>query len=293
MGVDGWQVKACAIESLPFGSGATPIELQSESIAKTNTLLNTQGFYGTRSKHKERSRIGPTSVGGQLSFEMSPAVMVFFWPMILGADASGTTFALAEAMQSFQLQIDRVTKVYNYTGMVVNKATLKGSSGGFVNVTLDLIGEDEEVADAGTGQSLTVPIDPPFIFEDAVVTIGGTAYNVFDFELSVDNKMSARMVNSLTAESIRPQDLREVMFNISTPYGATEHALYSPGITSAAATLVITNGNYSTTLTMPALQAPTQSPVTPGKGEVPLRLNYQAMMTSTTKEVVITHDSTP
>lgn len=292
MGADGWQVKACVGESAIDGT-STPIELTSESVGKTNQLINTMGMYGTRSQHKERTRISTSNIGGQLSFELSPAVMVFFWPMILGADASGTTFALAETMQEFDLQIDRSTKVFTYADCKVNKCTMRGSSGSFVNTTLDLIGVSETVGNSGTGQSLTTPIDPPYIFEDGVLTIGGTAYTIFDFEFAVDNKLAARFGNSLTATRISPQDLRDVTLNITCPFSSTEYALYNAGITSAAATLVFTNGNYSTTITLPAIQAPTQSPVSQGKGEIPLKLNYTARMTSTTSECTITHDSTP
>lgn len=290
---DGFQVKVAMIDALPFGIGATPFEITSESLKLVTEIANTQGMYGTRQQHKERSRVAKNVVSGQISFHVSPAMMVYLLPKILGAAAVGTTFALAETLPSFVIQIDRVTKVFNYTGCYVNKATFKGTAGGLITLTLDILGTAEAIVAAGGGQSLTTPIDPPFVMSDSVLTLGGSAYSMMDFDLTIDNKLQARWTNALGATRIAPTDLMEVMLSLTMPYTATEVGLYDGGITSIAATLVMTNGGYVTTFTLPALQAPTESPVTGGKGEIPFILNYQARMTSTTNCIEVTHDSTP
>lgn len=292
-GADGFLVKGAMIDALPFSGSATPIELTSESLAKKTTIINTQGMYGTRQQHKERSRVSRNDIAGTLSTVLSPAVFVYLWPKILGAVASGTTFALAETLPSFAIQIDRITKVFNYAGCYVKRAVIKGTAGGFITVDLEILGTSEAIVASGGGQSLTTPIDPPYVMSDCVLTIGGTAYDMMDFELSIDNKLEARFTNSLAATRIAPNDLLEVTLSLTTPFSSTEYALYDSGITSVAATLVMTNGNYSTTFTLPALQAPTESPTANSKGEFPLKLVYQARMTSTTSCVEVTHDSTP
>lgn len=292
-GTDGWAVKCAMIGALPFDGTATPIEILSESLKKTNTIQNTQGMYGTRSQHAEKSRLGQGAVAGTIEFVMSPAALVFLLPKILGANASGTTFALADTMQTFAMQIDRGTKVFNYTGLMVNKATFKSSSGQFVNVSLDLIGVDEAIVAAGGGQSLTTPVDAPYQFEDGVMTIASTGYTMFDFELTIDNKLTSRFGNSLTATRISPSDLREVSLTTTTPFGSGEYALYNLASAGVAVSLALTNGGLSTTFTLPAVQFPAESPTAGGKGEIPLKLSGIARMTSTTAELSISHDSTP
>jgi hypothetical protein len=291
-GTDGWAVKAAVIAALPFDNTAIPIEILSESLSKKNVIQNTQGMYGTRSQHSERSRLGQGTVSGTVEFVMSPACLVFLLPKILGANASGTTFALADTMQTFAMQIDRGTKVFNYSGLQVNKATFRGSSGQFVNVSLDLIGVDEAIVSAGGGQALTTPIDAPYQFEDGVMTIAGTGYTMFDFELGIDNKLQSRFGNSLTATRIAPADLREVTLITTTPFGSGEYSLYNLASAGVAVSLALTNGGLSTTFTLPAVQFPAESPTAGGKGEIPLKLSGVARMTSTTAELSVAHDST-
>lgn len=289
---DGWQTKVCIEQASSISASATPLEILSESLAKTVAIPNTMGMYGTRSQHQERSRLGQSPVSGNLVVPWSPAAGVVLLPLVLGAAPSGTTFSLSDTLPEFVVEVDRATKVFTYAECMAAKGAWKGSSGSFVDFTLDILGVDEAIGNAGTGESLTTPIDPPYIFEDAVITVGGTARQIFDFELSVDNKLQARFANSRTATRISPSDLREVALSFNTPFGSDEYDLYNTALAGAAVVLTLTNGAYSTVFTMAAVQFPAMTPVVPGKGEVPLRMQGVARMTSTTKELVVTHDST-
>jgi hypothetical protein len=57
-GADGWGSKLMIHAALPFAGTATPIEITSENLARTSTIVNTGGMNGTRSQRAERSRFG-------------------------------------------------------------------------------------------------------------------------------------------------------------------------------------------------------------------------------------------
>lgn len=290
-GVDGWKVKCAVQAALPFTSGATPLEITSESLSKKTSIINPMGMQGTRSQKSERSRFGTSPVGGTVSLPWSPTSGAVLLPFIMGANASGTTFALADAMQVFQMQLDRGTDVFNYTDLEVNKATWKGTSGDFFNLDLDLIGVDEVQAGSGAGQALTAPTDPPYVLSDLSIVVDGTTREIFDLELTIDNKLAARFANSNTATRISPTDLREVGVVFTSPFGSTETDLYNTALAGISVVAVLTNGNYSTTFTLACVQFPSETPVAGSKGEIPLKMSGIARMTGSTKELVISHDS--
>ena len=291
-GADGWDSNLLIEAALPFTSGATPLRYKAESLAKASTILNDTGMDGSRSQHSELSRFGQSTVSGQITLDWSPTCGVVLLPLILGGNASGTTFPLADTLPAWQYQIDRATKVFTYTDVVVNKGTWKGTSGGPLELILDLLGVDENVGDAGSGQAYTVPLDPPYVFSDLTISVAGTSRSIFDVELTVDNKLAARYANSNTPTRISPADKRDVMITFTTPFGSTEVDMYNAALGGIAVTLVATNGNYSTTWTMAKVQFPAMTPVVPGKGEIPLKMTGLARMSSTTRELVVTHDST-
>ncbi len=292
-GADGWNGGKGNIQAaLPFAGTATPIEIIRESLKRTSTIINTKGMSGTRSQRAERSRFGQSSVGGEVVIPFSPTSGVIVLPLILGAAASGTTFALDDTLPQWQYQIDRVTKVMNYTDCMVNKGIFKAQQGGFVELTLDLIGVDEVIVAAGGGQAWTQPTDPPYVFSDGSASVGGSSRQLFDMEITVDNKVQARYGMSRTPTRIAPADDREVTVKFTCPFGSTEYDLYNAALAGIACSFTVTNGNYSTLFSMATVQFPAETPVIPGKGEIPLTMTGVARMTGSTRELVVTHDST-
>lgn len=289
-GVSGFSARMCFQAASPIDTTATPVAFLSENLALKGELIRSQGTYGTRSYHKERTRVGNQVVAGTIEVEITPPLLVFLLPRILGADASGTTFALAETLPAFQIMIDRGTDVFTYADCVISKATFKGAAGGQVTLSLDILGVSETVG--GSFPSLTTPIDQPYIFSDGALSLASTAYQMMDFELSVDNKCEARWTNSNTATRIAPVNMREVALALTTPFTSTEYARYAPAIAGIAGSVTITNGTVSCLFSMVNLQAPPESPTVTSKGEVPMKLNYMASMSGTTKELIVTNDST-
>lgn len=292
-GADGWQSHLLIQAALPFSGSATPLRFKSESLAKQSTILNDSGMDGSASEHAELSRHGQSTVSGQITLDWSPTGGAVLLPLILGGTPSGTTFPLADTTpEAWQYQIDRASEVFNYTDVRVNKGAWKGQSGGPVEVLLDLLGVDEVPIGAGNGQAFVVPLDPGYVFSDLAISVAGDVRSIFDIELAVDNKLTARYANSNVPTRIARSTKRQILVTFTTPFGPDEVELYNVSLAGIEVILTATNGNYSTVWTMGKVQFPAMSPVVAGQGEIPLKMTGVARMSGTTKELIVTHDST-
>lgn len=276
-----------------FDTSSEPYEFTSESVQKKGKILDTSGIRGTRSHHVSRTRAGTYEVGGTITLHPSPLDLDLLLPRILGADESNDTFNLAETLPAFGILIDRVADTFEYTDCKVSKATFKGSAGGLVELSLEILGTAEATGTPFPSLSLdTSSAAAPYVFSDGVLTLQSAARKMMDFELVIDNGLNARFTNSQMATSITPQD-RTITLKTTSPFTTDEVDLYEQALAGAAGTLVLTNGGLSTTFTFAALQAPAVSPVVGGKQEIPLKLKMTARMTGSTRELVVTHDSAP
>lgn len=286
----GHQAQLAMDVATPFDASSEPYEFVSESLRKQGEILDTSGIRGTRSHVAERTREGSDTVSGSITMHVSPAMLDALLPRILGAPENLDVFDLAETIPEFHIMIDRVAKVFTYEGCRVSKATFKGAAGGLIELVLDVVGKTETVGNAGTFPVLSMPVDPPYVFSDGVLTLQAAQRTFMDFELTIDNALKSRFANSRTATDISPED-RVATFRCTNPFTADEADLYGQALAGAAASLVFTNGSYSTTFSFAALQFPDQSPVVGGKGEIPLQLEGIARKTGATAELTVTHDS--
>lgn len=280
-----------AAASTAIGFYTEAYEFVSENLQKKLTRLDTSGIRGSRSHTIERSRDGTYTVGGTINFHATPAMLDLLLPRILGANESIDTFALAEALQEFDVLIDRVAKRFVYGNCKVSRATFRASASGLLELSLDVVGKTETVS-ATAFPSITAPTDPPYVMQDGAFTLVSSARKVMEFELVIDNQCQQRFTNSQSATDVSAQD-RLITCRFRTPYTSDEVDLYTGGLSAAAAlSIVFTNGGYSTTFTIPKFYIEDSSPVVGGKGEIVLESFGQCLMSSTTRELVITHDST-
>lgn len=280
-----------------FGIGTTstvdqPYDYKSESIACNEDFYDPDGIIGSRERLSERVRQNIRHIGGSVTLEPNSIELANLLPWILGAVASGQTFNLSDTLPSRYISIDRVTKVFTYAGCVVNRATFSASEGGPLTVSLDVIGTDETVANAGTFPSLTISTAAgPYMLSDLAITVGGSSYNFREFSITIDNMLETRFLNSLTATAITPRD-RLVSVGLRGPYG-DQSALYGLAVAGVAVVATFTNSTLSTVFTMPAVQFPRRSPTVGGKSEIYLPLQGVARKLSSTASLTVTNDSTP
>lgn len=264
-----------------FDSNSMRIEVVSSTVKKTREILDSRGVLGTRSKRNDRSRQGVYRVGGTLTFDVSPRILDFFLPYVLGAAESTDTFAVADSLSGFDMLQDPFGSGSSGTKFVelyVNRMTLRGQAG-VVQMTLDVIGKTISTGQTYAGAALgsTAAADAPYVFHDTAsgITINATTQEVEDFELTIDNALDVKFRNAATAQAIRATD-RSVTLVANIPLTTTTLSTHFGDKTSADATIVITNGTVVTTITLNNLLIGDEGPEMNGKGESMLRLTGTA-----------------
>lgn len=264
------------------------------SLGKRGTIIDASGLRGSASHRSERTRTGNYRVQGTIEMQPSPEELALLLPWAFGTPASGNVYALADALASRYVTVDKVAKVFTYAGCCVDRVTFKGSEGQAMNLSLDVIGQTETVGNAGSFPSVTFQNAPPFIHSEAVLTLQGSSRPVKEWTLSIDNDLETMFYNSVSASRIARRD-RIVTFECTNPFTAAEVDLYNQALAGAAASLVLVQAgtNYSLSFAFATLQFPDQSPVVNGRQEIPLRLSGVARMVGTTKELIATLVSAP
>lgn len=287
-----------------WGAGTTGVAVTEKyllvagDVVKRGTVLQAEGVEGTRSYRHENAVKDQYVVGGTVTLHPTPVDLVAWLPRILGAAASGTTFALAETVPEFRVTHHKVSKNYDYDGCKVNSATFRSSAGSpKLSLEMDIQGKTE-TQNTDAFPSIEISTLQPYVHSQLVLTLGGTAYTVEDIAININNFLQLdRFFNSTTRVDLLEGD-REITMSCLFPFGTDEAALYDLAIAGVAGTAVWTNGAYSITFTFAKLQAPAETaPFAGRRGETKLRVNFNARAISTagaitTRELVVTNDST-
>lgn len=290
-----------------ISSGSTPFAFLSETLKASRELIEDPGVRGTRSRSKERVTRGLTRVAGQTVHQPSPTELDQFLPWILGADESTDSFALADALQEVNIAILRGASLaadgmFTYDGCKVGQAVFSGSEGQAIKLAIDWVGKGCTTAAGSSFPSVALDTDGVYIFQGGVLTIQGATRRFSEFQLTINNFVESAFNNSATATDVDALD-RDIMLSVNMPYIASHG---EPVFTAeeadtlaagAAGSLVFTSNrgaNQSLTFTFANLKpAPFDDPNVGGKTRIRLPITYKALMSSTTRELVVTHDSSP
>lgn len=264
-----------------------------ESVACNEEFFDTSGLRGTRSHLITRVRQSIRRIGGQIEVQPTAGEMALLIPWIMGAAASGTTYALAETLLSRYVTIDRGAKVFTYDGCKVDRARFYCSGPGQpLGISIDVVGIDETIGNSGTFPSLTLDTTAPFMWHDCVLSVAGSNYSSQSFECVIDNHLDKdRFFNSQTITAINPLD-RTVSTNFLLPYGDAT-AAYATGAGGVAVTATFTNGNVSILFSFVKVAFPRKPITIPGRREIFLPLQGIAYASASTESLIITLDSTP
>ena len=275
-----------------------------ESMRKIGNVVHPQVITGDRSEHGERARVGPTLYHGTITFGVSPAEMAFWAPYFMGTVASGTTFALANnALLPFGILIDKVTTTYEFSSCYVDKALVTGKTGGpggppnYLTLQLTIYALAYQRGVTSPNPAVNIPTITgdyvPLVFEDcaSAITIASAARETKQMAILIDNFVQARYVNSVEPSILYPTH-RQVKLQTRHPYDSDNANLEGIALSSSAGgSIVATNGSVSITWTFGLLQQIIQSPVVNGKNEIDIVNSYVSRMTGSTRELVMTIDS--
>lgn len=209
-------------------------DFQTENLVADEDFVDCNGLRGTRSRDASRVRQGNYRVHGPIHLQPSAAELALLLPWILGTAGAGSptaTFALADALATRYVSIDRGLKVPTYAGVAVDRCTIRGAQNRAIDVMLDCVGQTETLGNSGSFPSLSIETTTaPFMFTDLALSVGGSTYDIKDFELVIDNAIDKeRFYNSQTLSAVLALD-RHVTLKFDPPYG-TASALYGLGTT--------------------------------------------------------------
>lgn len=288
--------------------GAATKQLQQVNcgIGKTATHVQKDGARGTRSRHSGNVVDGPYTVDGPLTVQPSPDELRVLLPYILGGSESGSgtsgspwSYALAETLPEARIAQDlrkngtgSDSMCFHWDGCKCASARFSSSAGQQV-LTLETNWLGKTQTRNATWPSIlsTLTVDKPWIHAHLVLTLGGTAYQVDNHSISIDNVLAGdRMLNSLTRTDI-PETDRIITLECDNPFSADDIELYEIAVAGLAGTAVYTNGLSVLTFTFANLKVPAQVLQRAQRGEVMNRLPFTAYETgtpgSTTKELVV------
>lgn len=296
---------AVANAGTAIGSFTSAIEVYSFGLKKTATHEKNPGMRGTRSMHKEGVREGSYTCAGVVSVPVTPANLDIWLPKILGAAESNDVFAVTEQLSDREFAIlvdldpDDTTnpRRHLYDGCYVNKATFKSSgsaNGGLLMLDLDILAKTRtESTTAFPSITIgTTDVNDPYQHADigTGLTLDSDTYSPTEIEIIIDNMLEAQWRGAKSAGSIIAKD-RIVTFSPTMQLGNNE--LYGLAVAGIAGTLTYTVGDYSIEFDFANLKAPDEGFDIPGRDqEVPLRLNFTAYQSSTTKEIICTNVNT-
>jgi hypothetical protein len=291
----GWATALCIDTASPIDTSSLPLEFLTCDLGELEELIASEGVRGTRSRRGERVHTGLRRVGGSWTMNPSPDELDDLLPFILGAAESLDSFALADTLPDLWACVDKVARVETYNSGKIASAMFEGSTGQKILLTLNALFKTMTIGAAGSYPALTVDSRNCYKFDHGVLTLASTAYEFNSFRLMVDNVIDPEFANSVTATDLTPSDRIVTLEIPEMPFTATELALLtnSRGATAGiSGSLVFTNGGVSTTFTMNDLWTPSQTVAIRGrKTRLKLPRQFQAHMTGSTRELVVTHDS--
>ncbi len=288
------------------GAATEAYEFESENLALDQAIIDTAGIRGGRNHVIERVRAANQHIGGSINIQPTYNELLNLLPRIVGAisnQAGYDTFSTSDTVAPvyFQTIVDRVAKVYSYVGCKVGSATFRSSQGGPLSLSLEIEALQESIGNSGTFAALTIDALPPLIHTDSVLTLGGTAYQVFDWECSINWHLdTGRFVNSTTRTDLISTDLT-VTTHFTLPYTSDTLGLYLGGSAAGVTgNINFTSGGAGGGAAGKNLQftfanllfPPKKSPTVGGKGEIHLALSGEARKSSTTLALVVSLDHT-
>lgn len=279
-----------AFDASTFDASSEQFEFVSENLRMIQTHVESAGIRGTRSRFEDRVRIASERISGSIVMNPTAAELDLIWPRALGGTTSAGVTALAETLPTFNVMVDRVSKVFTYDSCRVAAMILSGSAGQPITLTLEIEGETETVGNAGTFPSITAGIDTGnmFIFSDCTLTLASSARKFSSFTLRLDNVLDTeRFNNSITRAEIAAQD-RRVTLEVDVPYTSDNTDLYDQAIAGAAGSLAISDGTDTYTFDFGNCKVPAESPVVGGRSEIQLPLRVNCYRDGATNELKVT-----
>lgn len=302
-----------------FSATSKRFEILNENMRYTDVVVGSRGLTGSLDPIANHLRSGARLAFGRVVMEVGPNELAYWLPRILGgADASGTSFSTAEtfAQRPVDLMFDREAGVVVYRHCLVNRCLFQGRSATqddpdaqVLRMMLDFVGIEEHTRDSEggliewpeTGPTLPSTQRLYWLFGDSKLELDidstATEFTMDAFNLLIDNKMTIKTRNNLTAVCLRSMG-RDIRLQMPTPYTATSHLnLYvnrfdGPGRILFRGTKNLTGldeEDFQTDFEFARLFQVRETPNVRGMTEIPLSLDMTAYRTSSAEPLEVTN----
>jgi hypothetical protein len=285
---------------------AFPLADGGSSLGLKQPHVNNSGMNGSTAQASEQTRPGLKLVDGDINLLATPDLLTLFLPHVTGrAMSSNVTYPSPDVPAPFHILLHRDSSLYTYTDLHVNKFTIGSDAGAPVKMTLGCVGKDREATpEAGTNwpAGLAVSNKAPYMHQDCVITVGGTAYKFKTWQLDIDNKLIPQyFTGTVLPCGFLRGDLVTTTLKLVGPHtqatvAALMHAATPPAALNVVITLTHPTAGMSLIIRCQALQIPIQDPPV-GKGVIMLDLTGVARTldggSSGGAEVIFTNDSVP
>jgi hypothetical protein len=267
-------------------------EATSFGLESRRPHISANGLRGTRSQVAQRVIEGVEECDGPIVVmpNLTEAALLLAWGGFLN---TSNVFTLTEALTSRYVVADKVTKVHTFSGVYVGRLGIRMVKNVPWEWTLGTVGQQRTIGNAGTFPAISLTEAPPLALHHMVVSLLGSARSVMEVNIGIDHALDVQANNAAFNEQIEPGD-RIISVGLTLPYTAANADLVEQSVEGdEAATAEATYGGLSADFAFGNLKFPRGAVPVQGKNGLVLQLDGQAFMTGSTRELVITLDSTP
>jgi len=263
-GLAGQLVIADEVTYGTYVAGTRGFEFTEENLQFEREMIESMGIRAGR-RIQSRFAQGVQRVAGDVTLELAPQGMGLLFKHIFGGVATTGagpythTFTPGDLSgKSMSVQVGRpfstgTVQSFSILGTKVTQAEISAEVNDYAHLTLSLYGNHED-----TGQTLataTYPTLVPFVFTNGTLTVGGSAQDVRNFTLTIDNALiiDRHFIRATTPErSKEPLEggYRQVTGSFEADFDSlTAYNRYVNG-TQASMVLAFSSGTTSLTITM-------------------------------------------
>lgn len=288
-------------ESGSFDADSERYLILGENLTKSQPIQGRRRITGDRSNYSDGVRPHSYRVQGAVAMQPGPADMSLWLPRFLW----GTGYTLGSTAPEFDCLIDRENGIFRYTDCNVARVVFRSrteagndpSNEELVEMIVYIMATDETVnatawpdpepaLDLGTARM-------PYNHSEGVFTLNSNVTGFKNWELTIDNMLQPVYFNGLGPACFRSAG-RRISLKAQAAFTTTSLADAVTALNSGVSgSLVLTNGNMSTSFAFPHLRNNYVAPAIRGQGEIPLQLELEAFRTSGSAELVVTHDDNP
>ena len=261
--------------------------------------INPETLNGRIVADSELSVPGNVNWDGGFGVLLSPDVIFHFMPYILGGAWTSLTSSPTDAAPpDINLLLHKDAYLYPYSLGKIDEAVISGEQGKPVRLRLKFLGKTRLSLTAGSTwpASLDVNVSAPYMFENFVVTVGGTIVKCRKWQITRKNNLGYRYWGSTSPDCIKRDARTQTTITLTMPHSTAIVPLFVNHTASTNRNVVLTGthpvGAQSCVINLPYTQFPKMDPPVSGS-EILVETTGTARGLAGAREITVVNDNTP